>query len=233
MISFANGVDEGRRQDRVAQPPAGHRVRLGEPVEHDRPVGEAGQRRDRDVLAVVDDPAVDLVGEDGDLGMAQRRARRSRSMSPRVNTPPVGLRGRVDDQQPGPVGHEPLELVEVDPEVVLLGDRVRDGRRARRSGPSTRRSGSPGPGTRPRRPPAARASSAKNITGLPPGHDDDAVRGRREALARRRRRRRSPRAAPAARGTGRSGSSPRRAPASPPPGRWPACRSRARRSRGG
>ena len=98
-------VDEGRRQDRVAQPPAGHRVRLGEPVEHDRPVREAGQRRDRDVLAVVDDPAVDLVGEDGDLGVAQHELRDPLDVAAREDAA-GGVRGRVDDQQPRPVGHE-------------------------------------------------------------------------------------------------------------------------------
>ena len=72
---LAVGLDQRLGHDRVAHPPAGHRERLGEPVEDDRPLGHPGQRGDRDVLgAVVQDPPVDLVGEDpqvvldGELG---------------------------------------------------------------------------------------------------------------------------------------------------------------------
>ena len=119
-MSLRERVDERRRQDRVAQPPAGHRVRLGEPVEHDRPVREAGQRGDRDVLAVVDDPPVDLVGEDRHLGVAEHELGDPLDVRAREHAA-GGVRGRVDDQQAGPVGHEPLELVEVDPEVVAPG----------------------------------------------------------------------------------------------------------------
>ncbi len=114
-----------RRHDRVAQAPAGHGVRLGEPIEHDGPLGHARQRGDRPELPVVLDAAVDLVREhdevtlDGDVGDGpevvggEDRAAR--------------VVGAVDDQQPCPVGDEPAQLLDVDPEVALLAQR--DGHR--------------------------------------------------------------------------------------------------------
>ena len=95
MISCRTPATSHARHDRVAQPPAGHRVGLGEAVEDDRPLGHARQRRDRDVLrAVVQDPAVDLVGEDR-RGRGAIASSAIRSMSPRVSTPPVGLAGEL------------------------------------------------------------------------------------------------------------------------------------------
>ena len=95
MMSWPNVSTSGSGHDRVAQPPAGHRVRLGEAVEHDRPLGHARQRGDRDVLgAVVHDAAVDLVGEDPQV-VRDRPARRSARGRSRVSTPPVGLAGEL------------------------------------------------------------------------------------------------------------------------------------------
>ena len=61
LVDLAGKVDRHRA---VAEPPAGHRVGLREAVEDDRALRHAGHGRDRDVLALVDDLAVDLVGED-------------------------------------------------------------------------------------------------------------------------------------------------------------------------
>ena len=55
---------EGRGQDAPAQAPAGHGIRLGEAVEDDGALVHALDREDGDVLAVVDDARVDLVGQD-------------------------------------------------------------------------------------------------------------------------------------------------------------------------
>ena len=111
------------RQDRMAHPPAGHRVGLREAVEDDRALRHARQRRDRDVLALVDDPAVDLVGQDrdvavaGDIGDADEVLAREHAAR-RVCR-------RVEDDQLRPRRHQADELVRVETEVVLLADRDR------------------------------------------------------------------------------------------------------------
>ena len=75
------------------------------------------------MLALVDDPAVDLVGQDDEI-VAQRE----------LGDPDDVLAGeqaagrvgrRVQDEHPGPLRDERLELVQVGPELVLHPDRQR------------------------------------------------------------------------------------------------------------
>ena len=120
---------ERRRDDRIAEAPAGHRKGLGKAVEDDRPLRHPGQRRDGHVLGtVVQDPAVDLVGQDPqvvadgelgdplDIGPGQDAASR------------VGR--RVDDQDPRPRRDQRRKLVHVEAEVIGHPDRDRHRRRA-------------------------------------------------------------------------------------------------------
>ena len=183
MMSWPYVWIERRRHDRVAEPPAGHRERLREAVEHDRPLGHAGQRRDRDVLlAVVQDPAVDLVGQDDQVVPDRQLGDRARDRA-RVRTPPVGLAGELMTSIRVRGRDERRELVEVDAEVVLHPDRDRDRRRRRRIGSSTRRSGSPGSGTMTSSPGSIEAEDRVEHHALAADGDEHAIRRDVEALA--------------------------------------------------
>ena len=64
------------------------------------------------VLALVQDAAVDLVGQDHQVVLDGQRAM-ARDVSA-VSTPPVGLCRRVEDQQPGARRDQDAQLVDVD-----------------------------------------------------------------------------------------------------------------------
>ena len=151
MISWPYVADERRRHDRVAHPPAGHRERLGEAVEDDRPLGHPGQRGDRDVLgAVVQDPAVDLVGEDPQVVLDGERGDPLEVAAGQHAAGRVGRRVDDEDARPRRDERRPAR-------------RRRGGSRSpsgsgsapasrRRTGSATRRSDSRDPGRAPRRP---------------------------------------------------------------------------------
>jgi hypothetical protein len=70
-------VDRGhqvRRAHPVPDAPPGHRVRLGDAVGEEHPLGQPGfdGRQGRGVLVAVPDLVVDLVGEDADVGVFQQ-----------------------------------------------------------------------------------------------------------------------------------------------------------------
>src|SRR5699024_10882880 len=67
-------VDRRLREEAVAESPAGHRVSLREAVEQDRPLYHAWERRQRDMLALVDQLTVYLVGQHGQV-MLNRQVR--------------------------------------------------------------------------------------------------------------------------------------------------------------
>jgi len=122
----AVGLLEPFRDDRVAEPPASHGIRLREAVEDDRPVGHPGQARERDVLgAVVQDSGIDLVGQheevmtDGELG-DPLDVRGGQDAARRVGR-------RVDDEELRLRCDERGELADVEPELVLHPDRDRYG----------------------------------------------------------------------------------------------------------
>ena len=217
--------------DRVAEPPTGHREGLGEPVEHDRAIGHTRQRRDGHVLlAVVQDPAVDLVGHDpqvvllgelGDpleVGAGQDTARR--------------VCRRVDDQQLRPRRYERGELLDVQPELVLHTDRDGHRRRADEAGQRfvdrVARIGDDHL--------VARIDQSEDRVqhhALAADRDEHLRRVGWETLARGHVVRDRLAAVPGCRGTVRSASRRHRAPVWPPRGRAPAYRNRARRSADG
>ena len=108
---------ERRGQDAPAEAPAGHGVRLGEPVEDDGALLHALDREDGDVLALVHDARVDLVGQHDqvvrhgdrgdalDVGARQHRA--------------GGVLRAVEDEQARARRDERAQLVEVQAEVAL------------------------------------------------------------------------------------------------------------------
>ena len=80
-FAVLTAVDELGRRAHPADLPARERERLAARADRDRAVAHAGQRRDRNVLAVVDEVLVDLVGDDEQVVLLrelgdQRRARR-------------------------------------------------------------------------------------------------------------------------------------------------------------
>ena len=121
-------LDQRWRHDRVAKPPAGHGEGLAEAVEDDRPLRHPGQRPDRDMLlSVVQDPAVDLIGEDDEI-VADRQVGDGLQVGSGQDAARRVRRG-VDDEHPRPRRDEGRELVEIDPEVVLHPDRHGNRRR--------------------------------------------------------------------------------------------------------
>src|SRR6516164_500064 len=64
-------TEQRLRPDPIAQPPAGHRIGLAPPVEQDHAVADRRVAEQARMLgAVIEDLAVDLVAEDGDLRVA-------------------------------------------------------------------------------------------------------------------------------------------------------------------
>ena len=64
-------IDERLWKDPVAETPSGHREGLAEAIEKDRPLGHALLACDRTMLAVVDQLAIDLVGEHPEVALAR------------------------------------------------------------------------------------------------------------------------------------------------------------------
>src|SRR6516162_7676380 len=90
--------------DPIAEPPAGHRIGLAPPVEQNHPVADRGVAEQADMLgAIIEDLAVDLVAEHGDLGMALEPGDQPVELAARHDS--TGRVGRaVDDQEPRPRG---------------------------------------------------------------------------------------------------------------------------------
>jgi hypothetical protein len=89
--AHAPRVIAGRRAGPADLPP-GEREGLARRRDHDRPRAHAGQRRQRHVLALVDQVLVDLVGDRQQVVLLAQR-RDASSSSARENTLPVGLCG--------------------------------------------------------------------------------------------------------------------------------------------
>src|SRR6266446_9319044 len=110
---LGGGVDAGMAIDReplgraeqclgphpIAQPPAGHRIGLAPPVEQDHTVADGWVAEQAAMFgAVIEDLAIDLVAEDGDLGMPREPGDQPVELFPRHDA--ARRIGRtVDDQQ--------------------------------------------------------------------------------------------------------------------------------------
>src|SRR5206468_10635987 len=103
-------LDERARKHAVPETPSGHRERLAESIEQDGALSHALLDRDRAVLAVVHELAVDLVRKDPEIALA----RDGRDVADRVTREHATRRvvGTVEDEHLGPRIHEPAELVD-------------------------------------------------------------------------------------------------------------------------
>ena len=118
-LEVGRGGDQVLRADHPADPPAGHRVGLGDPVDHHAVVGEVraehGQRAG--LHAVVHEVLVDLVGERPQVVVLDPLADRA-DLVGRVDR--AGRVGRRDEEQHlGALGAGRLELLDGD--LVALG----------------------------------------------------------------------------------------------------------------
>ena len=123
------GLDR-RRHDPPARAPTGHRVRLGQAVEHDRPLHhpvDLGDRRRR--LVEERQPAIDLVGEHRAAGVAHDHLGDALEVRARERAARRIARA-VDDHELRPRGDELLEVRRVEAVVVVDGQHVRHGRAA-------------------------------------------------------------------------------------------------------
>ena len=112
-------LDDVGRGDHPAHAPTGHRVGLGDPVEHDRSVGELGYGPDdrREDRVVVRQMLVDLVGDDPDVVLERPLPDGGRLLGGVDGTGRVGGRAEQQCLRPGRAGR--LELVDRD-EVPLV-----------------------------------------------------------------------------------------------------------------
>ena len=129
--------DPGGRAD-PADPPARHRVRLGEATEHDGALPRAGQRAEAGVRAGVGEPVVDLVGDEVEvvlLGERHQRLERGAGLhgAGRVGRRPDqdglgtcrdrgGHRGGVDGEIVLPGRRHPHRDAAGEPHTRLVGD---------------------------------------------------------------------------------------------------------------
>ena len=122
------GIDErlGHRGEPAA--PAGHRERLGQPVQEHGPLQHPGHRGDARELAVVLHLRVDLVREQPGVAVGQQLARSPDLL--RREDPARRVLRRVEDHEPRPRAEARRELVGVEAEVVDLPQRQGHGRRA-------------------------------------------------------------------------------------------------------
>ena len=104
------GLDDNHRLDQfdraraVAEPPAGHRIGLGDAVQRDRAVHQAGfdLHRGREFEIVINDVFVHVVGHHPDMGVAHQHVGqafqlgtgigRARRVAGRIQQHPLGLR---------------------------------------------------------------------------------------------------------------------------------------------
>ena len=122
VLDLYGGFHEPGGRGKVAHPPSGHRVRLGEAVDGDGAIAHATERAEADMLPPTEDQLlVDLVGDDqevalfGQLGDAlQLRARRQSS---------GGVVRVRDDEQLRALGQDGADGVGLEGEVVLLQSR--------------------------------------------------------------------------------------------------------------
>src|SRR5207245_6946638 len=122
-------LDERARENAIPKPPTGHRERLAEPVEEDRAFGHAILDRDRAVLSVVHELAVDLVGEDPEITLARDRGDVADRFARAHATGRVV--GAVEDEDLRSRADEAAELIQILLEVVLLAQRQRHSARTR------------------------------------------------------------------------------------------------------
>ena len=110
------GGDQVGRTDQPAHPPAGHGVGLGHAVEDDGLVGRLRHegRQRRELVVVVDEVLVDLVGDDPEA-VLDGPAADGLDLVGRVHRA-RGVRGRDEDQRLGAIGAGGLQLVDGDPE---------------------------------------------------------------------------------------------------------------------
>ena len=122
MISLLNGSTSagGRIAKPSRQPVIAQALR--EAVEDDRALHHVRHARDRDVLALEDAAAVDLVGHDDDVVLAGDVGD-GRDVLARQHAAGRVVR-RVEDDQLGLGRDERAQLVDVESEVVLLAQRV-------------------------------------------------------------------------------------------------------------
>ena len=131
-MHLADGGAQVLAGHRPADPPAGHRVRLGQPADRHRPVRHPGQRRDRDVPgAVVGDELVDLVGEGDQVVLGAER--RDPRQFPLAEHLAARVLRAVHDDRPGAFVDGRPQLVLVERPVRLVEAHVA-GHRSREDG---------------------------------------------------------------------------------------------------
>ena len=104
-----------------AEPPARHRPRFGEAVDHDQPVVGLGHVEERGrARPVVGEPDIDLVGDDGEAAPAARR--QQVALLVRLHHPARRVAGRVDEHADGAVVANIQHAVEIEaPAAVGIG----------------------------------------------------------------------------------------------------------------
>ncbi len=109
----------------VTHAPSGHGIGLGEAVEQDGPLLEAGHAHDGEMfVAVVDEAAVDFVRKNQDVAVADGVGNREDVFLGEHAAGRV-LR-RVQDDQPGAVGDQRGEFFDVEAKIALLAQRNRN-----------------------------------------------------------------------------------------------------------
>ena len=72
LVNLGHDLDDRLRPGRVAQPPAGHGIRLAEAVDHDGTLGHAGQRGDADMaVEAIGQLGINFIRQHDHIGAAQ------------------------------------------------------------------------------------------------------------------------------------------------------------------
>src|SRR5207302_2576844 len=116
-------LDERSRKDAVPKTPPGHGERLTEAVQQDGALRHAVLDRDRTMLAVVDELAVDFIGQHPEIALPSDR-RDVADRLPRQDAP-CRIVGAVEDENLGPRSHKPAELIQIGLEGILFAERQR------------------------------------------------------------------------------------------------------------
>src|SRR5208337_998859 len=104
--------------DAVAHAPAGHGIGLGEAIENNGALLHAGDARNREVLALEEQAAVDFIREHEDIAVADDFGHLLHVLA--LHDAAGGVLRGIDDDEFGAVGDKPGQIVDIHHEIALL-----------------------------------------------------------------------------------------------------------------
>ena len=124
-LEFRDLLGQAGGHDAESEPPARHRIGLRPAVQDDRPCPHPREPADRYMLSLIEDLAVDLVGEHDRVRVAKTPGQPLEVV--RGRHAPRRILRRIQDHHPRAACHLPEKLVRIEAELPFRAERNRDG----------------------------------------------------------------------------------------------------------